>query len=110
PVMKRRVTLIPVLTTIVAVLVLGSLGAWQVKRLVWKEALITDIMTKREGGTVPFPPEEALRDPAVWVYRPVTVTGTFDHAEEMTVITGVKKYGRETGFFAVTPLRVEGEP
>ena len=72
---------------LVALVVLVSLGNWQVQRLAWKEQLIADVTERVASAPVPAP------GPGQWanvsrdshVYRPVTLTGTYDHTREVHV-------------------------
>jgi surfeit locus 1 family protein len=63
------------------VLVLLSLGTWQVVRLFEKRA-INGLRAERLAiAPAPLPP--TLADPASWEFRRVTVTGEFRHAIEL---------------------------
>ncbi|MEZ5810749.1 MAG: SURF1 family protein [Rhizobiaceae bacterium] len=82
--------------------VLAGLGVWQVKRLQWKESLIAAIDERIASKPVALAEiERRLADPDGIEYRPVTVSGTFDHAGEAYFFTTHK--GR-TGYYVYTPL------
>ncbi len=103
---------LPVMTiaSIGAFAVLIWLGQWQLSRYQEKTALIDTLETQRLADPVPF--DEALADlsgPEDQAFRPVTVSGVFDHGAEAHVFGNVSSGG--AGFFIVTPLiRQEGPP
>lgn len=99
--------------TIAALAVLLSLGTWQVRRLAWKEALIARVDARIHATPQPLPPADtwsALTTEEI-EYRPVTVTGRFDHAHELRVFIALAeprgRYGGQ-GWFILTPLRLAG--
>lgn len=112
----RRGLLLPLLAGTVAFLILVGLGSWQLGRLHWKEALIA-----RVEARVHAPPED-LPPAADWPnltregdeYRPVRLSGTFDHARETLIYTVRGEDApppRGQGFFVITPLlRTDGPP
>ena len=70
----------PLLSTVIAlvvgvfgVVVLGWLGTWQLQRLAWKEAILTEIETRIAADPRPLP---ETFDPERDRYLPVEVTGT----------------------------------
>jgi surfeit locus 1 family protein len=83
-----------------------ALGAWQLQRQVWKEALIARIEHGQQAVPVGAPP------PAAWPsirrtsdeYRRVQVRGQFDHAHE-TLVQASTVLG--SGYWVLTPLRTE---
>lgn len=95
--------------TVIGVAFLSALGAWQLRRLGEKEALIARIAAGLAATPEPAP------GPSVWPtlsssdidYRPLTVTGRFDHGHEVHVY-GVVERGRGAasgvGYFILTPL------
>jgi surfeit locus 1 family protein len=82
--------------------VLLSLGTWQLRRLAWKEALLADITSR-----LTLPPatlEEILALQAGGAnieYRPVLVDGVFDHARERHFLA---TQDGQPGFHVYTPL------
>lgn len=70
-----------------ALVVLISLGNWQVRRLAWKEQLIADVDARLNQAPIEAPGPETwgavARD--AFVYTPVKVKGVFDHAHEVHV-------------------------
>ena len=63
------------ITGIVGLAVLLSLGSWQVRRLHWKAAILSEITGKLQGEPVELP---AAPDPATDKYLPVRVSGRQD--------------------------------
>lgn len=109
---RRGGLLVPTILAALAFVVLCGLGAWQVERLQWKEALIARVEAALASDPVPAP------GPADWPgladgaaeYRPVTVRGTFDHAREIHVVyTLVEPKGPVggIGYQVFTPLRTD---
>ena len=75
------------LAALLAFSALIALGNWQVRRLAWKEQLIADVTSRVAASPIAAPgPEQwagLSRDDAV--YRPVRITGHYDHAREVHV-------------------------
>ena len=61
-------------------IVLLSLGAWQVQRLQWKKNLITTIDQRIHEPAVDI--DTALKDQNA-DYRPIKVSGLFEHDHEL---------------------------
>lgn len=79
--------LAPAVATLVALAMLVGLGVWQLERLQWKTQLLATIQARTTATAEPLPPEQAwssLRSDD-YAYRHVTLTGTFDHAQETHV-------------------------
>lgn len=84
----------------VALVILLSLGTWQLYRLQWKEALVAEIEARRHAAPVSLADVEAM--PAGDVdYLPVTVTGTFDQDKEQYFFA---TRDGEVGYHVYTPL------
>ncbi|MBC5782029.1 SURF1 family protein [Ramlibacter sp. USB13] len=82
-----------------------ALGAWQVERLGWKEALIARVERNANGAPVPAP------GPAQWdlltrddEYRRVQVHGRLDYEREVLVAATT---GLGQGFWVLTPLQTQ---
>ncbi len=96
------------LFSILGVILLITLGNWQLKRLEWKLGLIEAVEARTELEAVPV--EEALASFTLeeMEYRPVTAMGTYDYARE------VHLFGRNVqgyvGYFIYTPLLRSGLP
>jgi len=101
---RFRPGLVPSLATAFAVGVLCTLGAWQVRRLHWREA---DLAAKNaQIDLEPLALADALADPAAHAYRRVIARGTYDRAQSI-VVTPVS-HGLEEGARVLTPLLVPG--
>ena len=95
--------------TLVVVAILCVLGAWQVERLAWKEALIARVDAGLAAAPVPAPgpAEWPTLDLATREYQPVTVSGTFRNDQEIAVVyalTEPKGSASGIGFMIMTPL------
>lgn len=106
--MSRASFLLATGLSVVAFALLVGLGLWQMNRLAWKEALVETVRTRTAQA-----PETLLKgtwddlDPATDEYRPVQVSGVFDHARETliyTVLSDAKGPIRGPGFWVITPL------
>ncbi|QTL01767.1 SURF1 family protein [Aquabacter sp. L1I39] len=106
--MSRASFLLASALSLVALAVLVGLGLWQLDRLAWKEALLEMVQARTSQ-----PPELLQKGsweeltPAADEYRPVQVSGSFDHSRETllyTVLSEGKGPLRGPGFWVVTPL------
>ncbi len=105
--MTGRALVAPALATLLAGAMLVGLGAWQLKRLAWKEALLARIEARAKA------PPQALPPPAQWAtlapdgyeFRHVVATGSYDHAAETLIL---RASAEGPGYHVVTPLRVAG--
>jgi surfeit locus 1 family protein len=82
-----------------------ALGAWQLQRLGWKEALIARV--ERNLQAAPLAAPGASQWPALTredEYRRVRVQGRFDHAREV-LVAATTELG--AGYWVLTPLRTE---
>ena len=87
-----------------AMAILLSLGTWQVKRLYWKEALITDIETRRNAAPLDLAGVEAILAGGGDVdYRAAAAEGTYLHDKERHFLATFR--GR-AGFYVYTPLQL----
>lgn len=92
-----------------ALSVLIILGSWQVKRLIWKEALITNVENKIKTSALPFQTVissltgNLKSDQHELEYQPVSVRGTFDHSKEMFYFATLDG---DAGFHVYTPMAV----
>jgi surfeit locus 1 family protein len=90
---------------LLAVLViLLSLGTWQVKRLSWKEGLLADIAARQAASPVPLADIEALATSGGDIeYRKVTVAGRYLNDRERHFFA---TYNGISGFYVYTPLQL----
>lgn len=110
---SRRSLLIPVVTTVIIVAVLLSLGGWQLQRRLEKLALIATLEERLAAVPVPLPP------PAQWEnlsqerdeFRRVTLTGVFDLRDQAQVFASGSPLRRDvsgTGVWMFAPLKSAG--
>ncbi len=91
-----------VVAVLAALVILLSLGTWQVERLHWKEGLLADIAERRAAAPVAISDIEAIQKSGGDIeYRRVSVTGTFDHAGERHFFA---TFSGQTGFYVYTPM------
>ncbi|HTF34997.1 MAG TPA: SURF1 family protein [Myxococcota bacterium] len=101
---RFRPGLVPSLATAFAVGVLCTLGAWQVRRLHWRQA---DLAAKNaQIEREPLALADALADPAAHAYRRVIARGSYDRAQSI-VVSPVSR-GLEEGARVLTPLLIPG--
>ena len=97
--------LIPTLITIPCVLILLALTIWQVNRYSWKLELLDTIDTQLSAAPETLPPGDI--DPELWHYRRVSLTGEFDHNNEIHLFAHAEA-GR-AGFHIITPFKRSNE-
>lgn len=104
--MSFRPTFWPTVFTIPAVLVLLALGTWQLQRMQWKEAQITERVERTTSAPVPLPrgADLAPEERAAIEYRRAVVTGTFLHDREMYL--AARSMRGNPGYQVVTPFRL----
>lgn len=90
----------PTLATLILLTVLLALGTWQLRRLQWKEGLIA--LREAALSVTPEPLPIEADDWRAWEFRPVTVTGTFDHGAEQ--LFGLQARDGRPGHHVLTPL------
>lgn len=96
---------LPVATiaTLIAVVVLGALGNWQMERLTWKNALVAAAETRSEQSPVLLATVlDAAPDEREYMH--VWARGVFDYAHEAYLFSHLED-GR-TGFQVLTPLEL----
>jgi surfeit locus 1 family protein len=99
-------------SALIGILLLSGLGAWQLQRLQWKEALLAQIAARRDAAPTPLPPlaDWAALKSDDYDYRRVTLHGVFDHAREAYLFraSATGAAGDGPGYEVVTPLRLDG--
>jgi len=84
---------------------LSGLGFWQMKRLAWKEALITRVETNLSAVPLTLDKVEAMRQNGDDIeYRPVRLAGIFDHSREQHFFATHKG---NPGYFVYTPFHID---
>ncbi len=90
---------------LVALAILLSLGTWQARRLVWKEALIAEIEARRHAAPTPLVEIDAMALQGGDVdYRTTTATGLFQHDKERHFFA---THDGQSGFYVYTPLQLD---
>nr|WP_027677005.1 SURF1 family protein [Agrobacterium larrymoorei] len=90
---------------LLALVILLSLGTWQVRRLYWKEALLSDIQLRVHSAPVELAEiERILASGGDIEYRTVRLSGTFDHAHERHFFA---THEGQTGYYIYTPLKLD---
>ncbi|MCA0424935.1 MAG: SURF1 family protein [Proteobacteria bacterium] len=89
----RRDLILPGLFTLIGVIVLVGLGAWQWSRMGEKEALVATIRARSVLAPEPFPAAStwATMPLADMAYRPVSLSGHFDHGHESHIFFSLAK-------------------
>jgi surfeit locus 1 family protein len=93
--------LIPLIFGLGGFAALASLGAWQLQRLEWKEAILADIEARITAAPVAVP---AAPDPEADRYLPVTATGDL-LGTSLRVLVSTKERG--AGYRLVTPFALQ---
>lgn len=96
----------PTLITVPALVLLLCLGTWQVQRLFWKLDLIEHMERGLAAEPVALPPGKL--DPHEWMYRRVTLRGTFDYANEFHMLAHSER--GNFGYLIIVPMkRADGQ-
>lgn len=101
----------PAIAGAIVFAILVSLGLWQLDRLAWKEALITQVQARIHEPVQPVPDEAQWRSVSFDrdEYRHVMATGRFLHDREVQVyaLIDAGKNGAPggPGYWVVTPLQ-----
>jgi len=89
------------------------LGNWQLNRLAMKDAMIADIEERTGNDPIELPPvaEWVGFDPETYDFRPLIITGTFDHSQTIRIFTFLTAddgthYG--PGYWIVAPFYLKG--
>ncbi|WP_281858350.1 SURF1 family protein [Litoreibacter halocynthiae] len=99
--MTKRMIL-PLLFGLIGCAILVSLGTWQVKRLAWKESMLSEIDARITAQAVALPDNLDQQDD---LYLPVQATGTFG-ADRIRVLVSQKKVG--AGYRIISPFMTQG--
>ncbi|WP_324753753.1 SURF1 family protein [Roseovarius sp. Pro17] len=97
-----RRLLVPLLFGLLGAGVLIALGAWQMQRLAWKEAVLADIDARLAGAPVDLP---AQPDSETDKYLPVAVQGVLS-SPELHVLIGTKDLG--AGYRLIQRFETDG--
>lgn len=102
----------PAIGLAVVVALLAALGTWQVRRLVWKQALVARVAERVDAAPTPLPPAAAIANApdASFEYRHVVVSGTLAADQEAHVFATVPPARGAAGgvggpgWFVLSPL------
>src|SRR5687767_11760748 len=97
--MKKRAFAVLALA---GVLLLTSLGVWQLQRREWKHALVARVEQRLAAAAIAAPDPSV--DPRIYEYRKVSVRGRFLNDRETLVQAATRLGG---GFWVITPLRTD---
>ena len=93
----------PTVFFVFSLIILVSLGTWQVKRLIWKNELISFYLKQSTNNIINLHKENFVSEEIE--YRKVRLTGKFLNKKEVH-ITG-KTYEGNAGFHVVTPFLMQ---
>nr|WP_272211849.1 SURF1 family protein [Marinicella sp. W31]MDC2877738.1 SURF1 family protein [Marinicella sp. W31] len=100
-------SVIGLILALAAFVCLILLGNWQVSRLHWKENLLATVDARLQEPPVSLAEIEALSAQGTNIeYRPVTVTGQFEHRGERHFFA---TFEGQSGYYVYTPLRLADE-
>jgi surfeit locus 1 family protein len=91
----------PILLGLSGLVVLCSLGMWQVQRLDEKQAILADINARIAAEPVAMP---AAPDPVIDRFLPVTITGTFGDDVLHVLVSGVAE---GAGYRVIAPFQTD---
>ena len=90
----------PTLFTIISLLILISLGTWQVYRLIWKNSLISNYLYKFNNEIIKYDKNFLFNDE--FEFRRINVKGKFFNEKEILIIG--KTFEGNAGFHLITPI------
>jgi surfeit locus 1 family protein len=94
--------LFPLILGLAGIAILLSLGLWQMRRLEWKQAILSEISARIAAAPVAIPADP---DPARDEYLAVTATGTIG-APELHVLVSIRQVG--PGWRLIVPFETDG--
>ena len=97
---KFRPIFWPTLFTIISLLILISLGTWQVYRLIWKNSLISNYLYKFNNEIIKYDKSFSFNDE--FEYRRINIKGRFINEKEILIIG--KTFEGNVGFHLITPF------
>ena len=108
---SNRALIAAAIATVISLIILITLGNWQMERLAWKEGLIAQMQERAYGEAGAILPPEQWADyvPQEEEYRRVAVTGRFLHEHEVAVhgLMPTSTRGNPVqGFYLLTPLEI----
>jgi surfeit locus 1 family protein len=94
----------PTFFALAGLVVLLSLGSWQLQRLAWKNGFLERLQSRMAAAAVVMPDDPV--DLERFEFRRIFVAGEFDHDREMYLLNRV--VNGVVGGNIITPLRREG--
>ena len=95
----------PTLFTITSLLILISLGTWQVYRLIWKNSLISNYLYKFNNEIIKYDKNFSFNNE--FEYRRINIEGRFINEKEILIIG--KTFEGNAGFHLITPFITKEE-
>ena len=102
---KFRPIFWPTLFTTISLLILISLGTWQVYRLIWKNSLISNYLYKFNNEIIKYDKSFSFNDE--FEYRRINIKGRFINEKEILIIG--KTFEGNVGFHLITPFITKEE-
>jgi len=102
---KFRPIFWPTLFTIISLLILISLGTWQVYRLIWKNSLISNYLYKFNNEIIKYDKNFSFNNE--FEYRRINIEGRFINEKEILIIG--KTFEGNAGFHLITPFITKEE-
>ena len=102
---KFRPIFWPTLFTIISLLILISLGTWQVYRLIWKNSLISNYLYRFNNEIIKYDKSFSFNDE--FEYRRINIKGRFINEKEILIIG--KTFEGNVGFHLITPFITKEE-
>lgn len=104
-----RIPILATALTLIAVMILSGLGTWQLKRLTWKNEIISELNEAREKDATQTPLDmRKLKKAHKDGKRYVTgyISGEYMHSAEIAIQP--RTYKGLSGYHIVTPVKLEG--
>jgi surfeit locus 1 family protein len=110
---RRRSWVGLLIPAVIVFALLIGLGVWQLRRKVWKEALIADLTRELSAPPVALPPPAAWGslNPAKSAYRRVKFAAQFDNSKEALIFEVPSTFRPDVsgpGFWVFTPAHLSG--
>ena len=106
----RRGLFLPSIVVVTGIVVLISLGLWQLERKAWKEHLIETLQERLSAAPVPLAREIwTAPDSADVEFKRVVFRATFDHSQEAFVYTvgsALRSDVTERGYWVFAPAKL----
>jgi surfeit locus 1 family protein len=104
--MLSRLKLVPTLFTIPSLIILVSLGVWQLQRMEWKADLISKLQERSTMAAEPLPQGDLSMDDMEFMH--VKMTGHFLNESEMFLLN--RSLNGNPGLHVITPFQRDDVP